>query len=157
MRFRQQATHGPFNHRASLSVPRTPQQHTAFSQESSNSAMTSSHSCKWARPQRLLSVTLALLVVVSLVVRSQSDLTSKERASAPVLLLDIVLPSMTAKHYVDTFWHDANFYKDFLKESGTVWLSLYTGRGSTSSSPSPLGSPPPAQDRSSLHTCVCRV
>lgn len=84
----------------------------------------SSRDCIWVRPQRLLPVTLAFLLLLSLVVSDPVI----ERASAPVLLLDIALPPMTAKQYMEIFWHDANFYKDFLKESGRVWLALYTGR-----------------------------
>lgn len=94
--------------------------HTAYRQPPCNISggiMTSSHShkCFWSR--RLLSVTMTYLLS-----RSFVGADAVERTSAQVLLLDITLPPMTPKQYIDTFWHDAKFYEDFLKKSGTPWI-----------------------------------
>jgi len=80
--------------------------------------MTSCQGCKFVRPTRLLGLAL-VFQFLSLVVADPV-----ERASAQVLLLDIALPPMTPTQYMEAFWHDASFYKDFLKESGTAWFSL---------------------------------
>jgi hypothetical protein len=85
--------------------------------------MTSSHSYKWFWPQKLLAVTLAFFLSRRFVLAD-----AEERTSAPVLLLDITLPPMTPKQYMDTFWHDAKFYEDFLKKSGTPWILLHPDR-----------------------------
>jgi len=58
------------------------------------------------------------LVMLLSFVAASSDPEIK-RTSAPILLLDLNLPSITPDEYLESFWHDTSFYENFLKESGT--------------------------------------
>lgn len=72
-----------------------------------------------ARLQGLLLASLMLWVAL-VGGTPDPDPKTEQRASVPVLLLDVTLPAMTPKQYLDSYWHNTDFYKDFLEESGTV-------------------------------------